>query len=349
MTSRRRKLARVIAALAPVALALGGAEVALRVANPPVRAAPWFHERLLQRDDVLGWTNRAHLGGTFVVRSPDHATIVSFTISTNARGMRGAREFDDVKPRGRRRVAIAGDSFTFGFGVDDDDPFCAQLARSRPDLEVFNLGVDNHGVNQMLLRLERDAMPLQSDLVVIAVILDDFRRTAEEYPLPSGYTRPMFRLEGERLVRPWRLAPLVPAGEEIPRGSPLLEKASSALRRVRAGLSGVPKESLDDGWRLGGAILVEAQRVARERRIPFLIVLLPCTDDLPTDQPLTVLLRALAAREKIGLVDLVPTFREAARAGDAVFIPGDGHPTRRGHALIAAALGREIDRIIPAR
>jgi hypothetical protein len=350
MTSRRRRVARAIAAIVPVALGLGGAEIALRIANPPVRAAPWFDERIVQRDDLLGWTNRPHVAGTFVMRTPiEHAPIVSYTLTTNSRGMRGAREYDDRKPRGARRVAIAGDSFTFGLGVQDDEVFSAQLARDRLDLEVFNLGVNNYGVNQMLLRVERDAMPLRLDLAVIAVIRDDFRRAGEEYTVPNGYPRPMFRLEGERLVRPWRLAPPILPGAEIPRESPLLERAESALRRARSGLAGVPKESLEDGWRVGSAILVEARRVARDCGIPLLVVLLPCTDDLAVDQPVAVLLRSLAARHELGFVDLVPSFRDAARSGDGLFIPGDGHPSPRGHSLIAAALRREVDRILPAR
>jgi hypothetical protein len=106
------------------------------------------------------------------------------------------------------RVVAVGCSFTFGQGVGDDQTWAAQLERLRPDLEVVNLGVVGYGLDQALLRLWRDGMPLRPDEVWLGWRPGATLRMTTLYPpaLTHGTTtvsfKPRYTLDGDvpRLV-----------------------------------------------------------------------------------------------------------------------------------------------------
>jgi len=58
--------------------------------------------------------------------------------------------------RPRHRVALVGDSFTFGMEVPYEDTWGAQLERALAgDVQVLNFGVDGYGVDQAYLRYRK--------------------------------------------------------------------------------------------------------------------------------------------------------------------------------------------------
>jgi hypothetical protein len=77
-------------------------------------------------------------------------------ISTNSAGMRGQREYPVARVPGKRRILMLGDSFPFGYGVEDGEVVSAVLetllkAGGTPDAaagggyEVINLSVSGFG------------------------------------------------------------------------------------------------------------------------------------------------------------------------------------------------------------
>ena len=58
------------------------------------------------------------------------------TLSTNNLGFRGTTDLDPAAPAARTRIICSGDSFTLGYGVDDEETWCrdsrARIRRSRP-------------------------------------------------------------------------------------------------------------------------------------------------------------------------------------------------------------------------
>jgi lysophospholipase L1-like esterase len=59
----------------------------------------------------------------------------------------------------KRRIAVVGDSFTFGLEVRYEDTWPYQLERALgPEFRVLNLGVDGYGVDQAFLRYRRDVL-----------------------------------------------------------------------------------------------------------------------------------------------------------------------------------------------
>jgi hypothetical protein len=87
--------------------------------------------------------------------------------------------FRDHAFRGGPRVAILGDSYVFGYGVDQNETFPAQLERklrsSGRAVDVVNAGVPGYGAWLERMFLEKDVLPLHPALVFVAVFENDFK------------------------------------------------------------------------------------------------------------------------------------------------------------------------------
>ncbi len=261
-------------------------------------------------------------------------------ITINAQAFRARREFKNPKPAGLRRVAIVGDSFTFGLEVADGEEFPARLDRLlSPGGESVNLGVEGYGIDQMLLRFERDALPMKPDVAVLAVILDDFGR-AEHAVAVTGHAKPRFvstgsglaltnvpvpKIDGNRArgVKPgfWTMPWVIPglaaralaarAPEEPSELSPLHR---AILRRFRDGAEGA-----------GGR---------------FLVMLIPVGAEWERNPASRrEELARFCREESIALLDLFPILGA---------LPGmdyHGHPPARVHEQIAKTLNGELRRL----
>ena len=101
-------------------------------------------------------------------------------VTTNSFGLRG-KEPIQPKPDSTLRIAVLGDSFTFGLGVPDDLTFPAVLERLLNEsgdggpfrYEVLNFGVGAYSTQDEAIVLERKAFPLDPDLIVVAYFLND--------------------------------------------------------------------------------------------------------------------------------------------------------------------------------
>jgi hypothetical protein len=96
-------------------------EVALWIVRPTVEYAYipyWPHTAHFRHSDSLPFELRP--GGRFRLNGPEFDTAVI----TNAEGLRGG-PIDWRKPR----VLCLGDSYTFGWGVENDETWCARLGQ----------------------------------------------------------------------------------------------------------------------------------------------------------------------------------------------------------------------------
>src|SRR5688572_10009858 len=104
---------------------------------------------------------------------------LSHRVRVNGLGYRGP-EFPRTKPSGETRLVMAGDSFTYGDFVNDDDTLPAQLQRELtrrcPRLRVINAGIGGTTIDAQSHMVER-ALTIDPDLVVLTFSendLDDF-------------------------------------------------------------------------------------------------------------------------------------------------------------------------------
>lgn len=323
---RRAHLVRGAILLLLVALMLEGvarwvvrSETLLARISSPFDEASWR----------LRWVNR-HRGGqtpyafSFDVHHPIRGWAVAPNVrnlevfgdkrlNTDSHGLRGSREVPFEKTPGVLRIAIFGDSFTFGEEVSDDETFAHQLELLVPGVEVLNFGVHGYGHDQELLYL-REALPLyRPDLVLVGHVTDDSMRNMLAF---RSFAKPWFRLAGDRLQL---------HGTPVPTPAALL--ASHAWGSRLLDLLGMARERLLWRWgdrvgetdRLTDAILTAIFRESRAAGARPGIVLLPVWGELgvadPTPLPGEQFVAAVAARERVPCLTLRPLFVERARLG----------------------------------
>ena len=118
-------------------------------------------------DSTLGWANSAKATGIF------ERSEFSFPLRINTLGLRGA-EIQIAKPKDVRRIAMLGDSFTWGIGAAEPELFSTLVQRRLPGVEVLNLGVAGYAPVQYLLQASA-VLALDPDVVVIVFCLgNDF-------------------------------------------------------------------------------------------------------------------------------------------------------------------------------
>lgn len=131
----RRRLRR---GALPVAVALGLAlgEVVLRIGwpQPTFSRLDEMAPRCFREDDVTPYGLLP--GARTRITHPEFDT----AIAINGEGLRMDREVTPAPPPGKRRLAVIGDSFTFGFGVEAAESFPARLDEQLDGWEVVNLG-----------------------------------------------------------------------------------------------------------------------------------------------------------------------------------------------------------------
>lgn len=143
-----------------------------------------------QYDSELGWVNKADINVADVYGPGGNVKI-------NVQGFRSDHRISDAVPRGKTRIICSGDSYTFGYGVDNAYAWCELLARLNPGIEAVNLGGDGYGIDQAFLRYKKQTASIDHQLHVFAFITDDFYRMLSNNFF--GYGKPVLRLENNGL------------------------------------------------------------------------------------------------------------------------------------------------------
>src|SRR5262245_5794214 len=179
-----------------VALAIG--ELVVRFWFP--REPALLEDRLISSgaygpDPVLGW--RPQPNSTY------HSVRFNVTYTTNSRGLRGPEQRLE-RSAGLKRIVVLGDSFAWGWGVNDDDVFPRVMAAQLRDTEVVNLGITAFAVPQEFDYLKIEGILYQPDIVVLALCQNDIPRderspqeiyrfwsTPQVHRTPSGFLGPL--------------------------------------------------------------------------------------------------------------------------------------------------------------
>ena len=275
-------------------------------------------------------------------------------LHTNARGFRGQAQVSDSAMAGKRRLVCSGDSFTLGYGVADDETWCAQLAR--PDLETVNLGQVGYGLDQAYLNYLREAPRLEHQIHVFAYVTDDFRRMALDRFL--GYAKPYLVVQGDSLtvagvptarhgnaVRTARLRRAVQSlrtSELVRRltDSPTGGSAARSERLTAAQVGAVTAHLVSHMARLSAA---------KQQRL--LLVHLPIERDHvnETSRAWRDAMRVIADSLNVPLLDLVPALRKLSYPEaqtlyqQSTAAEGMGHFTAAGNRWAAQAIAQVLD------
>jgi lysophospholipase L1-like esterase len=144
-----------------------------------------------QYDPNYGWSHIPGASGTF------ESYGINSSVKINAKGFRGP-EIEYTRDPKRQRILVLGDSYVWGYGVNDDEVFTEQLGKALPDVEIVNLGVSGYSTDQELLLYRNEGYKYKADLVLIVVTANDppGNMLAEQYVV---YGKPLFQLQDGKM------------------------------------------------------------------------------------------------------------------------------------------------------
>lgn len=347
-----------------VVVSIVGCDLILRWRDARIARTDRLDPGMIRFDPELGWS----LVPFWTGRHVHYDYSVSYRIGAD--GFRRGSRDPGVPSDGL--TVVAGDSFTFGFGVEDDQTFVDLLDAGSPRGHRYhNAGIPGYSTDQELLMLERHLPGMQaSRLVLVVYVGNDLFDNRLGWPLQAGNAKPYFELTaGGRLVPrhtpvpPERKPPdMTPAGlmEAV-----LGEDASQWPLRHRLGRQSALVRLLVEAWpgepdfrgafaerfepevRLFGALVHRLADLCR--RYDVNLVLAPLAGRSYVEDPDSISAQyqeifveqviACARAGGITCVALAPRMRTRHReAGESWYFPNEGHLNGRGHVVVAEIL-----------
>lgn len=288
-------------------------------------------------DPDLGWTVQPNL------RLPG--------LATNSVGMRGATEFTEARTD-RPRLLFVGDSYTFGFGVEDGEAYPAILGREHlPEWEVLNLGVPGYAPDQMVWMYEKLGRRYRPDVVALGFFVRGYPRIFGHF---RSYAKPWFELDDR--------GGLVLRGRPVPSPQELYDAYASGRRRVGEGISSYvvasvqksleredevePRDRDDPEWRRMAAILGRFDEAVRADGATPILVIIPTreTGDAHIHARVAALAKEEAERLGLAYVSLVDELSDHPE--EDVFRPDElgGHMSPDGNRLAAGRIFLALER-----
>lgn len=196
----KKGLKALVLILVGTLIGLGAAEAAVRLFFPS-RAAMVQLNRYMESergkftryDTLLGWDGLKGASGNFEWVDCRHR------VKQNRYGYRGP-EYPHERTE-KTRVVVLGDSFVWGFGVEDEEIFTSVMEkRAAGSLEVVNMGVSGYDNGQEVLLWRKKGRLFHPDEVILMVTpFTDFFENW--HPMSHGYPKPVFRMaQGGKVV-----------------------------------------------------------------------------------------------------------------------------------------------------
>jgi hypothetical protein len=277
-------------------------------------------------------------------------------VHINSAGWRG-KEFSPVKPKGIIRILTVGDSFTFGKAVDDEDVFAAQVEEMLngdvgPRFEVINAGHENMNTTKELRYFEeREMIRLSPDVIVLGfTVHNDAEATSvrRQYRKLKRNAGPLLTItesdwvrtlsESSRIVRILRHGALWASDDEL---------SDVYLRLIVSSY-----EEGSKSWENCRNALLGFHQVCRQNNIPFVLALLPVytrkLDQTYREYPEEFkriheqISRVLSGKEGVTIVEMLDDLASSGHTIGEMRVPGDGHPNRIWHEIVARRLYHTI-------
>ena len=331
-------------------------ELALRMFDEiPIHRNPLsgFHVA----DSTLGWIGRPDYRGRF--RSQDFNVVIEH----DAQGFRRSTFDTRMLAESSRRIALLGDSFTWGWGVENDELF-ANLLQERlgSSALVKNYGVNAFGTAQELLLFDRYAQELNPDTVMVMLHTNDLDDNVDS----NRGRRPWFELEDGQLVARNQPVSTTSVGllKQLTQKSTALSTIKftsyliiDAFKNPPEGIyEYVEPVILEDRWPVMAALVAELHRRCGldDPECELRIVYIPTREEVSAydvDQASVVptRLKEICDRAGINFLDLRPVLYSAWQQAESpaldvtpVYFPHDGHLDTRGHQVVAEALADSL-------
>ena len=253
---------------------------------------------------------------------------------TNADGFRDPER--GKKDAAVPRVLVLGDSYTFGWGVADGEPYpqrAEALLRSHgAAAEVLNAGVPGYNTEQESFLLAELMPEYKPDMVVVGYAMNDAEPQGN-VPQPPAVT---YRYAWSWMWEDCR---------ELIMRNLAGQRSWSSPAKLAPGSDYVLGFAPDSHkWRESKAALEDIAAACRRARVPLLVLILPdFTRRFDSSYP-HGMIHGCVSRwcHELGneVVDLMPTF--AGQDHRSFMISMDGHPNTGAHEIIGRVLALRI-------
>lgn len=350
----KKFLGNILAMTVSLVLTLTFVEIGLRLFAPQIVQCKINYEWRAD-DDVLPYVPKASYKGRMVLKDQ-----FDVDLTTNAQGFRNLGDIPMKKPEGVKRLVFMGDSFVFGWGIDDKETFTYLLQEDlgtrygKEKVEVINAGVYGYDIIQYrelfyrLLKYEPDAVflgfclendfnitPLKNDTTVEGVRVEP--ETSFKYKARNFINN----LHLVALVRD-RLYINFPKIRNLMLSLGVNNKRDIFLKEYTPAL----RKSMSET----GAVLKEMQDECSKRGIKFIVLLVPlkeqvyCREEInkfdgyDVDRPNKALKEVLTA-SRVDYLDLLgPLILESERTKDRLYFDIDPHWTKYGQAVVEKSI-----------
>lgn len=283
---------------------------------------------------------------------------------TNSSGLRGPK----LKATANSQLLALGDSFTMGFGVDEDEIYHSLLSRRlsmdlQEPLESINAGVagyNPYNSYEAYVHLIGSSIEFDPRLVVLQLWIGDdlCGPSTPARPAPPGSEDTIQRFKA--LLRQSRVAMLLrdTLRNITPIRRALMDRGMINRTLVHSVLTRQFADKCSEELSALGKLLLRFKEVSEQRGIRFIVILIPMQEQVhPEDWKRAIAYSAiqvdpaqididapnrafdgLAKRHGIELLDPVGLLREKAGDGRLYFESLDPHLNAAGHAVVAQAL-----------
>ncbi|MBI3491208.1 MAG: hypothetical protein HY047_05410 [Acidobacteria bacterium] len=337
----------------------GAASWVLLVRDLALKRQYVAERRYTTYDPELGWINVANV----YIRDMYGPGV---WLRTNRQRFRNDKDFDKAVPAGKQRVIVSGDSFAFGFGVDNDHTWCQRLASLDPKLEVVNMGQGGYGFDQAYLWYKRDGVALNHHAHVMAFISEDFDRMQSDTFV--GYGKPVLDVDHDSLVVRNVPVPHAPYSVRFPalrlddlrnlRIVDLLGRLQHALwpaRSQRASFSTTWSDAKMD--EVLHRILEDLKHLNAAHASTLVLVHLPRRVEIPSERlpPSVEKVVKLARDLGIPVIDLAGDFHALSpeeidgmfiKEGQVDYLGAAGHLNERGNAFVANIVHAQLAKLL---
>jgi lysophospholipase L1-like esterase len=295
------------------------------------------------------------------------------TVTINSQRLRSETEYGFEPPAEVTRIAVLGDSFTFGIGANDAETYPAQLERMLRETvraQVINAGVGGTGTGEQARRFDLLVKQFHPHIVVLTAISNDVDDDLDRglFILDSSgevHPRPLEELAAaDRRARTTRdIVGRLPGYSLLSQHSHLLNLTRDVInatvvgaRRAEASRVAAVAQNpnLEERYRSYGLPLMAGEVLWLKKKVQqsgaqFVVVFIPQREAVyPSAAPwakdvrwktgaIAELLQRVCSENQIPFKDLTPHLRELSRKAQQplYYEDRDTHPAPTGYRAIA--------------
>ncbi len=252
-----------------------------------------------------------------------------------------------------KRILVIGDSFAWGYGVEETQRF-SQLLETSMGVEVINAGVSGYSTDQELLWLKGEGIKYETDLVILVFAGNDIGDNDQQL-VSTIYYKPQFvREEGHLILKGYPVPKTGPEGRFVYSISQRSALAYFLVRRYfdlhsfysnlknnsdTVSASAASISPAKDSFGLSIALLDEVRKTADSMGAKFMIVATDRWWNDPSGETYKDFIDTLQTEGYLVLdVESMPGFDPGE-----MLIPNDGHWSSAGHEFVAKKIKEFIE------